>query len=71
MQYNYIFLSRSELEQTIKKAYLSGQNHNIALVNNLNTPHNLDEYVHGEVEQIFKQYTSAKHSDEVEGWDGC
>lgn len=70
MHYNYILLSRTELERLIKKAYLSGQNHNISLINNLDTPYDLDEYVLNEVEQTFKQYTRNKQ-DEVDGWDGC
>jgi hypothetical protein len=51
----YIFLSKMELEHIIKKAYVNGQNNNIQLTNNMDVPHNLDEYVQNEIEQIFKQ----------------
>jgi hypothetical protein len=53
----YIFLSKMELEHIIKKAYVNGQNNNIQLTNNMDVPHNLDEYVQNEIEQIFKQQT--------------
>jgi hypothetical protein len=53
----YIFLSKMELEHIIKKAYVNGQNNNIQLTNNIDVPHNLDEYVQNEIEQIFKQQT--------------
>lgn len=53
----YIFLSKMELEHIIKKAYVNGQNNNIQLANNIDVPHNLDEYVQNEIEQIFKQQT--------------
>jgi hypothetical protein len=65
----YIFLSKMELEHIIKKAYVNGQNNNIQLANNIDVPHNLDEYVQNEIEQIFKQYSS-KQTD-VESWYGC
>jgi hypothetical protein len=44
-----------ELEHIIKKAYVNGQNNNIQLANNIDVPHNLDEYVQNEIEQILKQ----------------
>jgi len=65
----YIFLSKMELEHIIKKAYVNGQNNNIQLANNIDVPHNLDEYVQNEIEQIFKQYSN-KQTD-VESWYGC
>jgi hypothetical protein len=52
---NYITLSKTELKYIIKKAYMSGQNNNIQLTNNMDVPHNLDEYVQNEIEQILKQ----------------
>ena len=52
---NYITLSKTELKYIIKKAYMSGQNNNIQLANNMNVSHNLDEYVQNEIEQILKQ----------------
>jgi len=54
---NYITLSKTELKHIIKKAYVNGQNNNIQLTNNIDVPHNLDEYVQNEIEQIFKQQT--------------
>ena len=65
----YIFLSKMELEHIIKKAYVNGQNNNIQLANNIDVPHNLDEYVQNEIEQIFKQHSN-KQTD-VESWYGC
>jgi hypothetical protein len=58
-----------ELEHIIKKAYVNGQNNNIQLANNIDVPHNLDEYVQNEIEQIFKQRND-KQTD-VESWYGC
>jgi len=52
---NYITLSKTELKHIIKKAYMSGQNNNIQLANNMNVSYNLDEYVQNEIEQILKQ----------------
>lgn len=52
---NYITLSKTELKYIIKKAYMSGQNNNIQLANNMNVSYNLDEYVQNEIEQILKQ----------------
>ena len=62
---SYITLSKIELEHLIKKAYMSGQNNNIQLINNMGTSYNLDEYIQNEIEQIFKQ------RENVENWYGC
>ena len=59
----------SKLEHLIKKAYMSGQNNNIQLINNMDTPHNLDEYIQNEIEQIFKQQENKQTN--TENWYGC
>ena len=66
---SYITLSKIELEHLIKKAYMSGQNNNIQLINNMDTPHNLDEYIQNEIEQIFKQQENKQTN--TENWYGC
>ena len=66
---SYITLSKIELEYLIKKAYMSGQNNNIQLINNMDTPHNLDEYIQNEIEQIFKQQENKQTN--TENWYGC
>ena len=65
---SYITLSKIELEYLIKKAYMSGQNNNIQLINNMDTPHNLDEYIQNEIEQIFKQRENKQTN--TENWYG-
>ena len=70
MHHNYISLPRTELEQLIKKAYLSGQSYYIKISNNIPASQDLDSYVLDEIEQICKSHAKNKQ-DEIDGWDGC
>jgi hypothetical protein len=67
----YIILSEEELNQIVKKVYLSGQNRGISLLSRLEFPDAIEDYVEGEVEYIFETYNTSSKKDSVDGWGGC
>ena len=69
MAYNYIILSKTELEQLLRNAHLSGQNYTIMGSNGLSQM-DIDSFINNEIDKITNVKVNPKHKD-VDGWGGC
>ena len=69
MAYNYIILSKAELEQLLRTAHSSGQNYAIMSLNGLSQV-DVDSFINSEIDKVTAVKSSSKHN-EVDGWGGC
>jgi len=69
MAYNYIILSKTELEQLLRNAHLSGQNYAIMGSNGLSQM-DIDSFINNEIDKITNVKVNSKYED-VDGWGGC